>query len=434
MKVIDIPNLFESFDLLFENKVEYLANQYNDKLLQRAKNDHRITMDDPQDIVQELSKMDPTNGKYLHWIVREYANGYFLSEDVSQVKEVLSEFHKRKQQLDQKDINQYSFQELEDLMDSMKEQEAPKSKRQQTQAIKTEGVKVVAQDSSGTMVQLLTEEAANYYGKGTKWCTTADNDNMFEEYAEDGPLYVLLGNDGRKYQFQFESEQFVNEKDRYVDINELRREYSVLDQFLDNVVDKAFKEKDGEKIIGFINMNIIPMTDERLHDPEILKLTKDYGWTVAHAMARKGYEFTDPEILKLATNYDVTVAHAMAARGHEFTDPEILKLTKDYGWTVAHVMAARGHEFTDTEILKLANNDDKTVAHEMAKKDHKFTDPEILKLANNRGITVAHTMALRGHKFTDPEILKLTNNYGETVKSTINYNDKARSAQSASKK
>ena len=248
MKVIDIPNLFESFDLLFENKVEYLANQYNDKLLQRAKNDQRITTDDPQDIVQELSKMDPTNGKYLHWIVREYVNEHFLSEDVSQVKEVLEQFHKRKQQLDQKDINQYSFRELEDLMDEMKEQEAPTSKRQQAQKIKTEGAKVIAQDSSGTIVQLLTEEAANYYGKGTKWCTTADNDNMFEEYAKKGPLYVLLGSDGRKYQFQFESEQLVDEKDRLVDIDELSKEYSVLEQFLDDIIDKAIKEKDVNMI------------------------------------------------------------------------------------------------------------------------------------------------------------------------------------------
>ena len=310
MKVIDIPNLFESFDLLFENKVEYLANQYYDKLLQRAENDHRITTDDPRLIVQELSKMDPTNGKYLHWIVREYVNEYFLSEDVSQVKEVLEQFHKRKQQLNQKDINQYNFQKLEDLMDEMKEQEAPTSKRQQTQAIKTEGAKVIAQDSSGTIVQLLTEEAANYYGKGTKWCTTADNNNVFEHYAKKGPLYVLLGSDGRKYQFQFESTQFVDEKDREVYIDELRKEYSVLDQFLDIVINKTLKEKDSEKLFDFINMNIISLNDKRLYDPEILKLANDIGWTVAHAMA---------------------------ARGHEFTDPEILKLVDDIGWTVAHV-------------------------------------------------------------------------------------------------
>ena len=342
MKVIDVPNLFESFDLLFENKVEYLANQYHDKLLQRAKNDHRITTDDPQDIIQELSKMDPTNGKYLHWIVREYVNGYFLSEDVSQVKGALEEFQKRKQQLDQKDINQYNFQELEDLMDEMKEQEAPASKRQQAQAIKTEGAKVIAQDSSGTIVQLLTEEAANYYGKGTKWCTTADNDSMFEDYAKKGPLYVLLSNDGRKYQFQFESKQFVDEKDRDADIDELRESYSIFDQFMAQAINKIFKEKNADDIIRFIEMNAIPLTDERLRDKSILKLTEGggwySGWTVAHEMACHGYKFNDPEILKLSNTNDQTVAHIMARNGHKFTDPEILKLTNKHEQTVKDII------------------------------------------------------------------------------------------------
>ena len=414
MKVIDVPKLFESFDLLFENKIEYLANQYHDKLLQRAKNDHRITTDDPQAIVQELSKM-ATNGKYLHWIVREYVNGYFLAEDVSQVKEVLEQFHKRKQQLNQKDINQYNFQELEDLMDSMKEQETPTSKRQQAQKIKTEGAKVVAQDASGTIVQLLTEEAANYYGKGTKWCTTADNDNMFEFYSQKGPLYVLLGSDDRKYQFQFESNEFKNEKNRDVDINELSDKYSVFDQFLDQAVDKAFKEKDGEGIIGFIDLDIISQTDKRLLDTEILKKVHHLGKTLAHVMARKGYEFTDPEILKLSDKCNISVAHVMARYGHKFTDPKILKLANYSGITVAHLMARNGHEFTDPEILKLADEDGYTVAHEMARKGHKFTDSEILKLANDAGVTVVHTMALSGHKFTDPEILKLATNYDVTV-------------------
>ena len=370
MKVIDIPNLFESFDLLFENKVEYLANQYNDKLLQRAKNDHRITTDDPQAIVQELSKMDPTNGKYLHWIVREYVNGYFLSEDVSQVKDVLEQFHKRKQQLNQKDINQYNFQELEDLMDEMKEQESPTSKRQQAQAIKTEGAKVIAQDSSGTIVELLTQEAANYYGKGTKWCTTADNDNMFGYYAKKGPLYVLLGNDGRKYQFQFETKQFVDEKDRNVDISELRKEYSVLDQFLAQLVNEAFEKKDGGKIIRFIKMNIVSLDDKRLHDKTILILADDFsshGRTVAHDMAANGHVFTDPEILRLATDYGTTVAHQMARRSYKFTDPEILKLVDNRGRTVAHNMAWNGHEFTDSEILELTNDMGISVEDVMAK-------------------------------------------------------------------
>ena len=80
----------------------------------------------------------------------------------------------------------------------------------------------------------------------------------------------------------------------------------------------------------------------------------------------------------------------MIRKGYEFTDPEILKLSDDNDWSVAHEMALRGHKFTDIEILKLVNLHDHTVAHVMAAQGHKFSDPEILKLTNHLNISVKH--------------------------------------------
>lgn len=35
-------------------------------------------------------------------------------------------------------------------------------------------------------------EESQYYGNGTKWCTAAKNDNRFEYYFKDGPLYIIV--------------------------------------------------------------------------------------------------------------------------------------------------------------------------------------------------------------------------------------------------
>ena len=55
-------------------------------------------------------------------------------------------------------------------------------------------------------------------------------------------------------------------------------------------------------------------------------------------MVMKGHKFTDPEILIISDNNGWTIAHSMAEKGYRFTDPEILKLSNYRGWTVAHML------------------------------------------------------------------------------------------------
>jgi hypothetical protein len=67
------------------------------------------------------------------------------------------------------------------------------------------------------------EEAACYYGQGTRWCTAATRgNNMFNHYNNTGKMYIILPkkpkHDGEKYQLHFYSEQFMNEDDEPVDL------------------------------------------------------------------------------------------------------------------------------------------------------------------------------------------------------------------------
>jgi lambda repressor-like predicted transcriptional regulator len=153
--------------------------------------------------------------------------------------------------------------ELEDIIDNL----IPEiSKRQEKLEIKKEGADVVKKGSDGIILKLKTKEAACYYGKGTKWCTAGNKNNAFDEYNEDGPLYVFISNDGRKFQFHFESWQFTDEKDQKINVKELMEKYPTVNSFFKdkekditknaydsyqyavNVIEGRFPE--GEKIIA----------------------------------------------------------------------------------------------------------------------------------------------------------------------------------------
>jgi len=70
-------------------------------------------------------------------------------------------------------------------------------------------------------------EASCKYGAGTRWCTASkQTSEYFTNYSADGPLYVVIDREERdkenrqiKYQFHFESEQFMDVMDRQIDVD-----------------------------------------------------------------------------------------------------------------------------------------------------------------------------------------------------------------------
>ena len=55
---------------------------------------------------------------------------------------------------------------------------------------------------SGLVIDVpFTEFSSKINGRQTRWCTSADNDNMFEEYAKTGPLIIITLPTGEKYQY-----------------------------------------------------------------------------------------------------------------------------------------------------------------------------------------------------------------------------------------
>jgi hypothetical protein len=225
-----------------------VASKQGPKLLAALKQDRLADQELTADqLTVELESMDPTNGKMLQWLVNQYAAGIFKLEDAPRVSTALTDFVKKKPSLEKKDINQYK--RLSDLEDAVEDTKAVSSKKQQKQEIKTQGADTVFKSSTYSIVKLKTEEAACYYGKGTKWCTASDHNNMFAQYHERGPLFVILDHaNNRKFQLQLETEQFMNEQDRPVNYSELKKQYPEMNNIFQRQADKIAQAIDLDHV------------------------------------------------------------------------------------------------------------------------------------------------------------------------------------------
>lgn len=185
-------------------------------------------------VFSKLESADPTlkdgaGGIYMPWIAREFAKGNIRRiEDLdSRVKPTLANYHKYKNKKDFwennpeiKDIMRNTWSTLEDYTQGY----------QPVEPVKNRGTaKTVYEDDTVRIVHPEDEEAACYYGQGTKWCTAAtQGDNMFNVYNKRGPMYILLPKSpeytGEKYQLHFRTSQFMNEQDEPINIGELLNE------------------------------------------------------------------------------------------------------------------------------------------------------------------------------------------------------------------
>ena len=173
------------------------------------------------------SKGDPSKDKkYTHWIVSRYNKGQFRQEDHSRVHEALSNFEQHKNKLISKDINQYKH--LTDVEDAVEPHIGSISNKQEKRQEKHEGADLIHSENGLTVHKLNTKEGACHYGAGTKWCTASRKNNMFDQYNKQGSLYVVNTPDKRKYQFHFETNQFMNEKDQPESLGHLVKKYPSL--------------------------------------------------------------------------------------------------------------------------------------------------------------------------------------------------------------
>ena len=177
-----------------------------------------------------IVKSDPTSlggkriGRYSKWLFRLYRElpivERFVEEDLPKATAYLKAFDRYKGRLpeNKRDINVYRG--LPDLYLGIKpfiDRDKPITKMEVIRDIKA-GAEKVYEDERWLVVIPHTKEAACLYGAHTQWCTAGRENNFFEAYDKQGNLYINIDKqNNRKYQFHFESRQFMDETDKPIE-------------------------------------------------------------------------------------------------------------------------------------------------------------------------------------------------------------------------
>jgi len=227
-------------------------------------------------IAKELISMDPTkNGAYEVAIVKWYGSGQFHLEDAETVTLFLTQYDslkkRRKLPPELTDILKLSFNDVKDKVGEIirKDREAALAAQRGVAQSKGEMVgidrgELIMQEGNFKVFRPLNKDQGRnvckmpqdaVYGQnvswsddpGTQWCTASEN--QFNYYSKQGPLYVIILNDGdaasmRSFQFHYETNSFMNEQDRNLteqDI-ELLSQYPGYTKFLNMMIKEHYGE------------------------------------------------------------------------------------------------------------------------------------------------------------------------------------------------
>lgn len=262
---------YSDFRILLEYDRSKTVAALGAAILQRANSDAYLksitaTKDDSEIINTVLTaaeEADPTNNKqYVVWIVRQFTKQGMKYEDLYKLHDELAVFSKTKGQHKRlginSDINQYNWKTLADTAAKLGSTELAEPDEEQSPVPDS---KVLYNGPLGMLVVPETQEASCELGRGTKWCTAAQNRNMFSYYTKDGPLYIWIDKKEKaKYQFHFESFQFMDAQDRPIEAEQLN--YFAFEH---PVTKKLFASK-KEAIGKGLGEYILYMVDKRMYD------------------------------------------------------------------------------------------------------------------------------------------------------------------------
>ena len=156
-------------------------------------------------------------GKYGVWIGSMYVNGNIKLGDIPELKAALITYDKNKSQLPSLN-NCKSLSELISWVKDLSNDFKPI--RKQSNAKKN--LEKVYEDNEWIIYIPHSHAAARRGGEGTMWCTASENDYYYNCYSKQGLLYInIRKSDGSKFQFHFESNQFMNADDEPVRLNKI---------------------------------------------------------------------------------------------------------------------------------------------------------------------------------------------------------------------
>lgn len=216
---------------LVENKLTKSSINLNevsiDMLKQQFVDSEKINQKD----FDEIKNVADNDSALATWLVSRVAGTknvkpLIKKEDIYKFKKYFDIFKRNKQKYPLKDINMVKDRKsLEDFINKSVEisQEEEQDISKQTGVSKADKYKKLKLgEVDGYEIYKIPKGSEELYGascelgSGTEWCTaTGKNDAYFQEYIEDGPLYIIINksNPKEKYQFHYETNSFMDQND-----------------------------------------------------------------------------------------------------------------------------------------------------------------------------------------------------------------------------
>jgi len=245
-------------DPLTEDTIALLSEKYrNEKSTKKLR---KIAVEIT--IFGRMISADPTNNKqFVQWMLTVFTNFLkdrdiseairFACEDLPRAKEYLEVFEANKRKASFKrfcdknfslrhiddctNIDQYhSLSELFDAVDPFIEKDVSGLKRDLMRFVNNGDAEITFKDRHFIVYIPLTRDASTVFNNFSNWCTNSPGNGMYKSYTDNlrpdkskSKLYVIIptdyftGETEEIYQLHFESNQFMDRKDRRANIVEL---------------------------------------------------------------------------------------------------------------------------------------------------------------------------------------------------------------------
>lgn len=178
-----------------------------------------------ENLFNELNNLYPKknnqfNKSFFNWLYSLKKNNELRNEDYYKAENYLKLFVTFFNRIpkDKRDINSYkTLPDLYDVVEPFENNEdITTSKSQELKTIKNNEVNKVFENEKWKVLIPKTKRASCLIGKGTQWCTAADQSrNYFDDYNKEGSLYIIINKeDDSKYQVHFEKEELMDTRNR----------------------------------------------------------------------------------------------------------------------------------------------------------------------------------------------------------------------------
>ena len=160
--------------------------------------------------IRRLENNDPSGKhKYINWFVKQLEKGEVHGGSAAMIigmVDAIQKFHRYIHLIDKKDINQYkSYDDLRAVGNMAQDAYMKKEKQKETysqdkeQATEESDVVFDSGDKGIWVVRPDSEHASCFYGRGTKWCISAEEaQNYYDQYTERGKVFYFVLDRRRK--------------------------------------------------------------------------------------------------------------------------------------------------------------------------------------------------------------------------------------------